>query len=107
MSSAIRFLSCTVAGGLLALVPTADASNFTPGNVVVVRVGDGSATLSNASTAVFLDEYSPSGTLVQTIVMPTAVAGSNNPLTNSGTATSEGYLNLSINGQYLIQAGYG
>lgn len=82
------------------------ASNFTPGNIVVVRVGDGSAALSNVSTAVFLDEYTPTGTLVQSIPAPTAPSGSNHALTLSGIATSEGSLALSANGQYLSMAGY-
>jgi hypothetical protein len=84
-------------------VRNADASAFTPGNLVVVRVGDGSAALGSAATAVFLDEYSPSGTLVQTIALPTSASDA---LTNSGSATSEGALSLSSNGQYLVQAGY-
>ncbi len=83
------------------------ASNLTPGNLVIVRLGDGSVALSSAATPVFLDEYSPGGALVQTISMPTAVSGSNQPLTDSGSATSEGFLSLSANGQYLINVGYG
>lgn len=71
---------------------------FTAGNVVVSRVGDGSAALSSAGTATFLDEYTTSGALVQSI----AVSG----LVNSGTAGSEGALTLSTNGQFLTFAGY-
>jgi hypothetical protein len=89
-------------------MPTAHAANaFTPGNLVIYRVGDGSATLSNAATPVFLDEYTPSGTLVQTIPMPTATpTGPNKRLMASATATSEGLLNRSADGRYLILAGY-
>jgi hypothetical protein len=79
---------------------------FTPGDVVVYRTGTGSAALSSASTAVFLDEYTPSGTLVQSIALPTTTSGSNNPLTASGSATSEGELTLSSNGQNLLLTGY-
>jgi hypothetical protein len=79
---------------------------LTFGNLVVVRVGDGTAALSNAATATFLDEYTSTGTLVQTIALPTAVNGLNQPFSNSGTATSEGFLNLSQNGVYLTLAGY-
>lgn len=43
---------------------------FTPNNIVVLRIGDGSAVLSNAGTMVFLDEYTPAGTLVQSIQLP-------------------------------------
>ena len=55
---------------------------FTFGNIVVVRVGDGAAALTNASTATFLDEYTPAGALVQSIALPTAASGSNQPFTN-------------------------
>ena len=80
---------------------------FTPGDLAVVRVGTGTGTLSNASTAVFIDEYDPSnGHLVQSIAMPTADAGLQHALTNSGTASSEGELNLSSNSQYLTLVGY-
>ena len=95
-------LSC-----ILALVTLwSYASNLTPGNLVVVRVGDGTSALSNASTAVFLDEYTPSGALVQSIPLPTALSGANHALTLSGTASTEGALSLSPNGQYLSFAGY-
>lgn len=79
---------------------------FGAGNLVVYRVGDGSAALNSAATAVFIDEYSPSGTLVQSIPMPTVVSGSNHRLTASGSATSEGGINLSPNGKYLALGGY-
>jgi hypothetical protein len=82
------------------------AGSFTPGNLVLVRVGTGPAQLSSAATAVFLDEYTPAGVLVQSIAMPTAENGSNHILTLSGTATSEGSLTLSVNGQLLVLAGY-
>ena len=39
-------------------------------------------------------------------VWSTATSGSNNPLTLSGTAASEGGLSLSANGAYLVLAGY-
>ncbi|MBL8756192.1 MAG: hypothetical protein JNK15_23055 [Planctomycetes bacterium] len=79
---------------------------LTIGNLYVVRVGDGLAALSNASTPTFVDEYTQSGTLVQSIALPTAASGLNQPFTNSGTATSEGFLNVSDNGQYLVLGGY-
>ena len=81
-------------------------AQFTPGNLVVERIGTGAGALSSAATAVFLDEYTTSGTLVQTIAMPTTVSGTNRILTESGTATSDGGLELSTNGQYLTVTGY-
>jgi hypothetical protein len=83
------------------------SQSFTPGNIVVVRVGDGSAALSPAAQPVFLDEFSSlTGQLVQSLALPTTVSGNNRRLTMSGTATSEGALTLSSNKQYLCLAGY-
>jgi hypothetical protein len=90
----------------LVISTAAFAAGITPGDLVVARVGDGSAALSSAATALFLDEYTPAGSLVQTIALRAAVSGANQILTIQGTATSEGFLQLSPNGQYLTLAGY-
>jgi hypothetical protein len=94
-------LSLTVSAGVRL------GSAFTPGNLVVYRLGDGTSALSGAATAAFLDEYTTGGTLVQSLPLPTTVSGSNQPLTNSGSATSEGALARSADGRYLTFAGYG
>jgi hypothetical protein len=96
----------TLASFALCAAAAAAQVPFTIGNLIVVRVGDGTTALSGASTAVFLDEYTPTGTLVQSIPMPTVASGSNQPFTTSGSATSEGFLNLSQNGFFLTLAGY-
>ena len=90
----------------LAAAGTALAGPITVGNLVVYRVGIGSGNLVNTGNAVFLDEYTPSGTLVQSIAMPTAASGSNKQLIASGTASSEGFLTVSPNGQYVTLTGY-
>ena len=79
---------------------------FTPGNIVVYRVGDGSGALGTGAAPVFLDEFTPAGVPVQTIPMPTAVSGANKRLTAAGNSTSEGFLTRSVDGNYLILAGY-
>lgn len=86
---------------------------FAAANFVVARAGDGSTALSNNPTETFLDEYSftpPSTfTLVQSVPLTLAsgsFAGGNRPFTLSGTATSDGYLNLSPDRKYLTLAGY-
>jgi hypothetical protein len=90
------------------LAPAALAQTpFTIGNIVVVRVGDGGAALSTASAPCFLDEYTTSGTFVQTIALPTVASGSNLPFSSSGSLSSEGFLNVSENGIYLLLGGYG
>jgi hypothetical protein len=82
------------------------AAAFTLGDLVVVRAGDGSAALNGNATAAFLDEYTTAGVLVQSIPLPTLASGGNQPLTLSGSATSEGFISLSQNGMYLTLGGY-
>jgi PEP-CTERM motif-containing protein len=82
------------------------AQTLTPGDLVVYRVGDGSGALGAASTIVFADEYTTSGTLVESIMMPTNTVGSQLALTAAGNATSEGLLTLSANGEYIMLSGY-
>ena len=79
---------------------------FNPGNLVVYRIGDGTGSLLNTGNAVFIDEYTVSGTLVQSIALPTVASGNNYQLIASGTATSEGLLTLSADGHYLMLTGY-
>ncbi len=79
---------------------------FMPGNYVVAVSGETGTTLGSAATPVFLREYNNLGTLVQSILAPVSMQGANNPFTQSGTSTTEGYLNLSPDGKYLTLAGY-
>jgi len=81
---------------------------FQPGDLAVYQVGNGSTALGAAAAPVSIDEYSPTGTLVQSIALP-STSGSTNPLTATGTSTngkSEGSLTLSANGQNLLVPGY-
>src|SRR5947209_8431028 len=77
---------------------------FTPGNLVIYRVGDGTAALGSTGTVVFLDEYTAAGVLVQSVQMPTT--GTSGRLVASGTATTEGFLTRSQDGRYLVVPGY-
>jgi hypothetical protein len=65
---------------------------------------------SSAATAVSVVPMSTSGgsaaVLGAPIALPTAASGSQNPLTESGSAASEGFLNLSGDGRYVTLAGY-
>jgi hypothetical protein len=102
-------------------LPAASACNASGGNSCdgagacvptfrVVRVGTGAAALSNASTAVFIEERRSDagnlGVLLNTLALPTAASGANQPLTMSGSASSEGALSLSTDGHALALAGY-
>ncbi len=77
-------------------------------DLVVYRVGDGSAALSSAGTAVFLDEFTPAGALVRSTAMPTATNGTTQThrLVASGSATSEGLITRSVDGHYIVVTGY-
>jgi hypothetical protein len=90
-----------------ALVPlTSHAAPITSGDLVIYRVGDGTAALGTAATAVFLDEYSPLGTLVQSIPLPTSGVTA---LTATGNSTTEGVISVSQNGTpqaTLVFTGY-
>src|SRR5882724_11589061 len=91
---------------LSAMTPSVQAAGFSQGNVVVYRVGDGTATLSANAAPVFLDEYTPTGSLVQSIALSPAPAAPNRQLTASGSATTEGFLTLSADGRFIVFTGY-
>ncbi len=82
------------------------AAPFTPGNIVVYRVGDGVGSLVNTGNAVFIDEYTPNGVLVQSIALPESSNGTVKGIVASGIATSEGTITLSGDGKYLVVTGY-
>ena len=75
------------------------------GDLVVVVVGSG-ATLNGNATAGTLYEYTTTGTLVQTVPLPTTASGANAALTYSGSASSEGFIHLSQDHNYLTVVGY-
>ncbi len=74
---------------------------FTSNNLVIYRAGDGVAVLANSPTPVFLDEYTRSGQLIQSIPVST------NNYSCSGVATAEGLMTRSTDKQYLVFVGYG
>jgi hypothetical protein len=79
---------------------------FTAGNIVVCRIGVTGTPLSSAATATFLDEYTPSGTLVGSVALPTADSGTNQTLTNSGTGSTDCQITRSADGRYIVITGY-
>jgi hypothetical protein len=88
---------------LLTTLAISHAQSFDPGDLVVLQVGNGGASLSSAGTAIFLDQFTTGGSLVSDLAIPSTGSGE---LVNSGSASSEGQLTLSGNGQYLVLAGY-
>jgi len=100
MKTNVRIQAATIA--IVALITSAQAQ-FTVGNLVVLQDGDGVQALSSSGNEIFLDQFTTGGALVNDLAIPTNGPGA---LLNSGTASSEGALNLSANGQYLVLAGY-
>jgi hypothetical protein len=106
----------TMAGTLWASGSVA-AAPFTSGNIVVYRVGGslnpatpGASGLTAAGNPVFLDEYTPTGTYLQSFSMPILVSGSNKALFAANGATNaatEGLLTRSANTFCLAVPGYG
>ena len=74
----------------IALTSSAHAADFSSGSLVVERIGDGSTPLTNASAAISVLEVTTSGSLSQTITLPSS---GTTPQTDSGSASSDGYLN--------------
>jgi hypothetical protein len=99
------FALAAATAAMVAMAPGAHASGLSAGDVVVYRVGNGGS-LGSAAVPVFFDEYDSSGELVESIALPTATSAPNHRFTASGSASSEGLLTLSANGQYLIGTGY-
>lgn len=81
----------------------AAAQPVTPGNLIIYRVGDGTAALGTAATAVFLDEYTPTGTLLRSITVPTTGVTA---LTATGNSTTEGIISRSQDATHLVFTGY-
>ena len=78
-------------------------AQFTAGNLAVLRVGDGVATLVNTGSGIFIDQYSTIGSLVNSVSIPSTGSGA---LVLSGTATAEGTLSRSSDGQFLTFYAY-
>jgi hypothetical protein len=97
----IVFLGLTLFVWQLSLV-----AQFTSGNIVVARLGNGTTVYNGGAAArCFLDEYTPTGTLVQTVAMPVTTVGSNRRfMLNNGLYG--GMLTLSGDKRYLLLPGY-
>jgi PEP-CTERM motif len=94
--------SCFVA--LLVAVATFSQSAFA--DLYVLQVGDGAAALGATAAALTVKKFSDAGALQSSLPMPTAAGGGNNPITVRGNSTTESFMDLSTNGQYLVMGGY-
>ncbi len=77
-------------------------SNFTPGNVLAIRLGNGTGSLSSAGTPVFVEEMNTTS-VVSTIALPTT--GPNRMVLN-GSSTAEAQVTRSLDGTILVLPGY-
>ncbi len=112
-----RILGLVTVLAVVGLGMNAVAGPFGAGNIVLVRVGDGTQSISNIGNSVFLDEYTTNAYLggrgqfyasspVQSIAMPTNWVGRNAPLIMEGSARPDGALSLSTDGRFLLLAGF-
>jgi hypothetical protein len=85
----------------IAISGSAMAGIFGSGNVVVESIGNGTTALSSAATAVSVIEMNTAGVTQQQLDLPTS---GGTQVTDSGSATSNGYLNV-YNG-LLAVSGY-
>jgi hypothetical protein len=111
----VAAVTLAIAAGLASIaragpvpVSTTTITSFTPGDLVVMRGGDGTNSQnidSNGEVSAYLDEYTRAGAYVGTVALPDSGA---NQFTLPGSAITshEGQLNLSPNGQFLTFAGY-
>ncbi len=82
---------------------------FTAGNLVVDTAGDGSSGVNSNSAPVYLDQYNttaadqaPSANMI----LPLSTANGNNTLTIGGSSSSDGILQTSTDGRYLVLPGF-
>ncbi len=80
-------------------------SPFSTGNLLLVCAGDGSASPTGA-VPVALQEYTISGTRVQTVMMPAVATGTNKKLTLSSLTSNEGLLTRSADSACVTLVGY-
>ncbi len=88
--------------------PPADVPTGPSVELWLLRVGDGTAALTNSATPLLIERRASNGgaMLGASINLPIAASGANRPIALSGTATSEGSLTRSANGRFVTLAGY-
>jgi hypothetical protein len=99
VTKTLKRITCAAIVAACMMLPSQmSAAPFGVGDLVVVQVGDGTATLGTAGAAINLKEFTTSGSLVSTTNIP------NRSL--AGSSTSEGFLALSADGNYLTMGAY-
>lgn len=82
------------------LLASTALAQISPGNLIVVRAGDGAFALTNSAHHVFLDEYDATALTqpapLQSLAMPITIAGTSN----------HGFVTQSVDGRYLVVTGF-
>lgn len=97
---------------LILLTAMCVQAQFTSGNLVVTRVGNGSTTLATTSAKVSVLEFSPTNVSIATTATTPVTSfdlgstTSGSRLTIGGTTQYEGQISLSVDGKYLSLIGY-
>jgi hypothetical protein len=91
---------------LFAIATHAATPSFTPGNLAVMRLGNGTEVLANTGNSVFIDEFNPNATNASPVSSVTVSNSGPKALVLEGTAASEGGLTLSIDRTVLAITGY-
>lgn len=86
-------------------VTGARSATFTPGNLVVLRAGDGVVGLGNTGNPISFVEYSPAAP-GSPINVTNAAAYGTTPILQSNNATSEGQVTRTPDGSKLVFVGY-
>ncbi len=109
-SIAVTSTGATGSPASVAVTGNVFSGTFTSGNLSVETIGDGSTPLSSAAMKINVREYSTTGTLTNTFVLPSAASSlpTSAPwyMTETGTATSAGQINRSADGRFLVLPGY-
>src|ERR1043165_3009744 len=88
---------------LIAVGSLSASAQFSPGNLAVLQVGNGSETLAATGNSFFIDQYTIGGSLVNAVAIPNSGGSS---LVLGGNRTAEGYLSLSADGLSFGFAAY-
>ena len=100
----------------LAAPAAAQISNFTPGDLVVGTVvsptGLTDASQLDTASPIILDQFNlgsngTTATAAGSLLLPQTGGGANSAISGEYGSASEGFLQLSTNGQYLTMIGYG
>jgi len=78
-------------------------SQFLPGNIIALQVGDGVNTFTNTGNALFLRSFSPQGSPAYSLALPTT---GTTAIVLAGSSTTEGFITASPDRTHLVVPGY-